>query len=1038
MNNNIMTNTKNGYRTVIKASAGTGKTYRLSLEYIANLLSGINYENIVVMTFTKKATAEIKDRIFEFIEDIAYEKNDYIGLEKSIKDVYGIDKIDKLFLKNAYLEMIKNKDDIRIFTIDGFLNQIFKNAISPYMGIYGYETLDMNDESFYSDVLITLFKNNEYMKMFEFLFEEIKDTKNIDSYISVIEEIVKNRFAFSMLKSSNMKKNKNDKYTNVGFVNKLDDILNIINAVSINKNKEISKLIKTDFIKIYNKYLELKEKSDNQIDVFEHKKDLIIENYKLFLTKELQNRSGLGKTSEEVEEIENIYENFCEELSLYIYHTNLIPLQNKILELSEIIFNICDEKKVIEKKLTYDDISNYTHEFIYNEELGFIKDNKVTETFLELIGGKIETMMIDEFQDTSILQWRILKLMMNSAKNVICVGDEKQSIYGWRGGEKELFSNLDTLINANVEELDRSYRSYKKIIETVNEIFVDIDENWRYNEVKYRNDEEYQSGYFAYCIKKQKIKSKNDDEDFENETSIDNIIEVIETNKIKNIGNACIIGRKNTHLNEIARKLNKKNIAYTINSSASLLDHEAIKSIYQFIKYLSTNNSIYLFNFLRSDLLNYTNEDIRYYIQNIDNLAVILESDKIKDKELLSYIMEMKERIDKLNNINSFEDIGRELINKFELTKKYDTQNDIKNIFKFFNIMKDYKNIQEFVSYIDENAEKITQLSSEENNAINIMTIHKSKGLEYETVFFYNKIGRGGGNSNTSKLKIYIAYDENYNDLQTFFVTLSKYSKVLNYIKNIKEVEETLDNKMLLEDYNNIYVALTRAKKNLFINLDVFSNQKDEIKDVLTNRLINIYGSEIEYEIGQISEKELIENNIEQIKYDDKLFDYLNNTDYKKIQINERGLKLKLENEYKRKLGLAVHYYLEQIKTNVEEDMKKAKSMLLLRYGNLVGPKKIEEIMERTNKFIENNLYIYDKKYQVYNEFEIMDESNNKKIVDRINIDEKNKKIYIYYFKTGYEAEKNEKYLIQLEEYKKILLNKTNGNYEIETKILEV
>ena len=94
-----------GYKTVIKASAGTGKTYRLSLEYIANMIYGISYENIVVMTFTKKATAEIKDRIFEFLEDIVFEKNDYKSLESNLSDIFGINKenIDKEVLKKLYI-----------------------------------------------------------------------------------------------------------------------------------------------------------------------------------------------------------------------------------------------------------------------------------------------------------------------------------------------------------------------------------------------------------------------------------------------------------------------------------------------------------------------------------------------------------------------------------------------------------------------------------------------------------------------------------------------------------------------------------------------------------------------------------------------------------------------------------------------------------------------------------------------------------------------------------------------------------------------
>ena len=89
-------------------------------------------------------------------------------------------------------------------------------------------------------------------------------------------------------------------------------------------------------------------------------------------------------------------------------------------------------------------------------------------------------------------------------------------------------------------------------------------------------------------------------------------------------------------------------------------------------------------------------------------------------------------------------------------------------------------------------------------------------------------------------------------------------------------------------------------------------------------------------------------------------------------------------------------------------------------------------------KFILENKEIYDRKYKVYTEFEIYDSENNKRIIDRINIDEENGKIFIYDYKTGFEPTENEKYIQQLEEYKKILAEKTSGKYEIFTKILEV
>ena len=173
-------------RTVLKASAGTGKTYRLSLEFIANLIKGTDYRNIVVMTFTKKATAEIKERIYDFLYQIAFEEYNWQDLEKNLKEIYGLkdSQINKEKLQEIYFNIIRNKDEMRIYTIDGFTNRIFKNTIAPFFGIYNFETLDEEDEEFYGNILGQILENEEYFEKFLFLVEEKNEKKKIFEKIS--------------------------------------------------------------------------------------------------------------------------------------------------------------------------------------------------------------------------------------------------------------------------------------------------------------------------------------------------------------------------------------------------------------------------------------------------------------------------------------------------------------------------------------------------------------------------------------------------------------------------------------------------------------------------------------------------------------------------------------------------------------------------------------------------------------------------------------------------------------------------------------
>ena len=559
---------------ILKASAGTGKTYRLSLEFIANLVQGVNYKNIVVMTFTKKATAEIKERIFDFLYQIAFDKGNGAELEKNLKEIYKVDNLNKKELQNIYFEMIKNKEDIRISTIDRFTNQIFKNTIAPYFNIYNYEIFEKETDEFYSKVLIKIIENEEIFQKFKFIFDEKKEKKNIAVYIKIIEEILEMHPKFVLAGDLN-KIEENTEKVSYNFLNSLDDIVETLEEASNKKeSKSIYKKEYETFFLEYTKVLKNQELNENEklkekLELVQQNKDLLImiKEDETYWKKAVVNDTKKIDMSAERESVEKSKEQLKERLSKYIYLTEVLPLDKKLKNIAQIIFNIAQKIKISSKRFTYNDILVYTYEFIFNKELKFVENDKVTEEFLELIGGKIDTIMIDEFQDTSILQWKILKLMMNTSENIICVGDEKQSIYNWRGGEKELFEKLETMIQGNIQTLDKSYRSYKQIIENVNKIFNGYDSNWNYTDSSYREDEEYQRGYFGYFIQDTKE---------DKEKIYTRIIDMIKDGQIKNLGKSAIICRKNIHLKEIATALNEAKIPYTLESKATILEFQCI------------------------------------------------------------------------------------------------------------------------------------------------------------------------------------------------------------------------------------------------------------------------------------------------------------------------------------------------------------------------------------------------------------------------------------------------------------------------------
>ena len=1062
-------------RIVLKASAGTGKTYRLSLEFIGNLIKNIDYKDIVVMTFTKKATAEIKERIYDFLYQISFSKGKGYELEESLKSLYNFtdSDINKKKLQNIYFEMIKNKEDIRIYTIDGFTNRIFKTAIAPSLGIYNYEILDKEDDIFYSDILSKIIDKEDYFKKFEFIIKEKGDKKKIDTYINFIKDMIE--LQKNYLLSSDYKNRENAKIDYI-FLNYIEEIFKNIESMAALKNSKSKKEIKpvTNYIKkeyesIYKdfKFIDVKIEKD----IIENKREkieVLLKNWSSLYGKNLESSPNMwdgrklrGKEiADEIEEMSNNKEAFLKSFSKYIYSEKILPLHNKIENFSNDVYKLVEREKMSSKKFTHDDISTYTYKFIFDEKLKFIENGKATEEFLDLIGGKIETIMIDEFQDTSILQWKILNLLISNSRNVICVGDEKQSIYSWRGGEKELFEKLEKIINGRVENLRKSYRSYKEIIKNVNIIYEDYSKDWSYTPVEYREDEDYQKGYFSYNI--QEISNKEDQRDYIK--SYETIITMIKNREIKNLGKSCIICRKNNHLSEIVQRLNEENIPYTLNSSSSILEHGAIKPIYKLMKYFIFNNLTYLLEFIRSDLIGGLNSHVKYILENkrdienyirgygeIDEFSKFVESNNKKElteyfeinklernnilfSDVLFKIRKLKYLSKNLNDISLKENFSREIVEKFEITKYYSTNSDIKNIFNFFNILKGYNDLFEFITYMEDERDKITQLSSGDVDAINLMTIHKSKGLEFDTVFYYKR-DSFAGDMDSNEIIPYLKYDENFQDVDKFLVILKKYKK--SFIDGYYfDLQEELKRKKEIEETNGDYVALTRAKKNLILLFDVLIKD-GEYKNKLATKLVEKYSGNKNYFIGKIVEnnKEKITSEVEEYDELDKIIPYFSDN-ISKLSKNEN--KVNLEKEFKRKKGLAMHYYFEHILNNVHEDKKTAKSAILNKYGNILGKSILNELIKRMDKFISGNKKIYDSKYEIYTEFEIYDNEGKRKIIDRINVDKNKNEIYIYDYKTGYEPQENEKYKEQIENYKKIMKEKLGEEYKIYTEILEV
>ncbi|MFW5988477.1 MAG: UvrD-helicase domain-containing protein, partial [bacterium] len=718
-------------KKVLKASAGTGKTYSLSLEYLAALLAGQSYQEIVVMTFTRKATAEIRERIFEHLKEVN-KQGVNSQVFKSLKKIYPDIVLDLPLLKNNEIEMLKNKDKIHIYTIDSFINQIFKKSIAPYLGIFNYQIVEEDKNK---EIIEEIFKEIldnpvDFALMEKFLSENLE--RDLKNYLELIEEILSNRWKFLLL---DYKKRSQRDCSQLS--SKLDQCIDLLEGIAMEKGKEfsISFLIK-DFQTLIMEYREL-EGSDR-------KKAVIYKNYSLFFKNSFWNGSKIrGKDYLSLkEELEVKYQQFLEHLANYIYNQEIIPYEEEIFKFSQRVFEIADRLKFKLKAFTHSDISNYTYLYINKTELKLMDGDSFNQYFYELIGTDFKSIFIDEFQDTSILQWKILKPLLDNADKLISVGDQKQSIYGWRGGEKELFSKLEKIIDAETEPLLTCYRSQKEILDFVNDFFANLEIDWEYSHVSHLPDKN--KGYLEVLLGGENTITNTDTKSFaklnpEKQQEILGINSKIAANikkelayRIKEIASDNDIGvlaRSNKHLIDIAMELDELGISYLLESKNSLLDHEAIRPLYFLLTYLNYNDYFSLLKFLRSDIIGVNHQTLRYLLENKSQVKAYLSG---KEEQLaLSDLEFILAEIKKLRDLK-YQQLSNYIIEKSGMIDKYKENNAaLKNIYFFFKIMRRFSCLSELMKFLEENrdSDQLKQLSAREENAVKLMTIHKSKGL---------------------------------------------------------------------------------------------------------------------------------------------------------------------------------------------------------------------------------------------------------------------------------------------------------------------
>lgn len=875
--------------TVYKASAGSGKTFTLAVEYIKLLIENPeNYKHILAVTFTNKATGEMKSRILSQLFGISRGLKSSEGYVNALKDESRLgnrfsDQTIKDNASTALTKILHDYSNFNVTTIDAFFQKIMRN-MARELGLPANTSVDLDHnkiETLAVDrILDEMTPNDEEYKIVNgFVNEKIDDNKSWN-----VTKDIKD-FGNQIFSSSYRAKEDEVKAAGRMLIKWNDSI----------KWSEYTKKLKEE-----------KEAAVNKIKSYgERYRKIISEGEKASLGQHVE-----GMFEKFLKE-ENYYENFCsKDIRQASTFKNCIENENKIIKKEK--WNEMQEKASLLHKILVDckedpNFDNYIETInsvdltlkhlssfrllnVIREKInGITEENNISllsdtqdllsqmltegdATFIyEKTGSYISHIMIDEFQDTSETQWKNFKILIDeciSHGTALIVGDVKQSIYRWRGGDWRLLSGIG---KKEYEEstrsvtLDSNYRSEKNIIDFNNSFFKKAEETAR-ESIDGVSDEmksELENAYKDVEQKSPKSESrgeivvtfKGEGEDVNDEIA-NRIITLIERGAEQR--DIAIIVRKNKQINDFAQYLEErkrkdeklKDVSLVSAEAYKLENSLAVRTIVSALDYISTpydrtKKAILAKNYAMTrksgaieksaemvdkSIINHKTHKVEVIDNDIDKL--LPEEIVEKHDELARLpIHELIERIYKIMEIDKIESEG-EYISKF-----IDTADSLFDSYDY--TIKDL--ISDWNDKSSKNSISQTTIENDEAEGVRILTVHKSKGLEYDNVIVPVAGMYGKGKGRKSDSLWCVPSGEPFNEIP--LAAIDKVQKMQESIyKSDYDTEammETVDN------LNTMYVAFTRAGKNLYLigkrsNLKTKKGEEKNTAETFIKKVVGI------------------------------------------------------------------------------------------------------------------------------------------------------------------------------------------------------
>jgi len=992
---------------VVEASAGSGKTYALAKRYLQLLLnpklksSVIPLRTILAITFTNKAALEMKERILEFLKKIVLDAFENKEEENEILGLLDIDKKTAQTKAAAVMdELIRHYNFFGVQTIDSFINALLLGCALNIDRSASF-TIKKDYEQYLSYCLdLVIEQATTDREVFKFLEEFLEHYLFVENRLGWFpkEDIL--GLIHSLFKLSN-------KYGKVFqiYQGEPQDI--------IKKKKYIYSQIKelaAEFPPGFNKT------TRNSIINFIKKSNAIFDLRDLpekFQKPSLPMNKGKAYSTRYQKKWAKIHSQIKELANLEATIT-----YNPYVKLFRSLLNFFRQVSKKEDVLFLEEL-NRTARLLFDES-----GITVAEVYYRL-ATRFKHYLIDEFQDTSVLQWRNLDMMveeaLSSGGSLFYVGDKKQAIYRFRGGEAKLFDGVKAKFahfNVKPSHLTKNWRSQKAIVEFNNKVFAKSNLSRILNACGIAKELEYDQGAcqeiveifkdavqqhkkendYGY-VKIERIDEKNQEE--RNQIMQPKILKLIEelTQRGFNHEDIAILTRDNNEVELVTSWLLEAHLSVESEKTLNVIENPLIKEVISFLTFLhSPIDDLSFASFILGEIFaastGISNKEITVFLFNLRKESKLNSGIALYRLFRQRYPDIWDQYIDVFFKTVGFISTYELLTSIYRTLRVYEHfKGSLAFFMKFLELIKtkedEHIGLGEFLSYLKEAPSEDLYVNVIHSDSVKVLTIHKSKGLEFPVViipFLRMDIRPETAGKGTNS---YVNQGPDQ-DLRLLRITKNHraYSDFLQkvYVQSYKEAS--------IDELNKIYVALTRPQFELYIFIPKRSSSANNKARFLIPDYLTEQGIKRKYVPRRKDSQTLI--SIKPAKHKDWL----------KALHDEFGDAAAFLNREKVLEGNILHAILSKIgnceNKNTEGILKES-----LEYAQLQFPyqEDLSSYKLRVKKIMENRKlrsFFYVPGGKVYCEKEVVNKFGDLKRIDRLIV--KEKEVWILDYKSSKES----------------------------------